>query len=149
MAMMKRLMGITLVAAPLLCAASPSAFSLIDTQGRNHTLEAHQGKWVLLNLWATWCAPCLNEMPELEALQQSRSDLVVLGLAVDGQSPARVAQFAEKLHVRYPVIAGNEAMARQFKARGYPTSILFDKNGRQVSVTEGAVTRQQVENMLR
>lgn len=149
MIMLKRLMCITLLAAPLSCAASPSSFFLTDTQGKNHTLEAHQGKWVLLNLWATWCAPCLDEMPELEALQQARSDLVVLGLAVDGQSPARVAQFAEKLHVSYPVIAGNESMAKQFRTRGYPTSILFDKTGRQVLVKEGAVTRREVENMLR
>jgi thiol-disulfide isomerase/thioredoxin len=147
--MLKRLMGITLLAAPLLCAASPSSFSLTDTEGRNHTLEAYRGKWVLVNLWATWCAPCLNEMPELEALQKARSDLVVLGLAVDGQTPARVVQFAERLNVTYPIIAGSEALAKQFRPRGYPTSILFDGAGKQVLVKEGAVTRQEVENMLR
>jgi len=147
--MLKRLMGITLLAAPLLCAASPSSFFFTDTEGKNHTLETHQGKWVLVNLWATWCAPCLNEMPELQALQKARSDLVVLGLAVDGQNPARVTQFAERLHVSYPIIAGNEAMAKQFKPRGYPTSILFDGTGKQVLVKEGVVTRQEVENMLR
>jgi len=148
--MLKRMMGITLLAAaPLLCLASPPSFSFTDTEGKNHTLETHRGKWVLVNLWATWCAPCLNEMPELQALQQDRSDLVVLGLAVDGQNPARVVQFAQKLHVTYPIIAGNEALARPFKPRGYPTSILFDGAGRQVLVKEGAVTRQDVENMLR
>jgi thioredoxin-related protein len=82
-------------------------------------------------------------------LQKARSDLVVLGLAVDGQNPARVAQFAERLHVTYPIIAGSEALAKQFKPRGYPTSILFDGSGKQVLVKEGTVTRQEVENMLR
>lgn len=46
--------------------ASAASFSLTDTQGRMHTLESHQGKWVLVNLWATECAPCLAEMPGLE-----------------------------------------------------------------------------------
>lgn len=87
-------------------------------------------------------------MPELQALQDARTDLIVLGLAVDGQNPGRVTQFAQRLRVSYPIIAGNEAMAKQFMPRGYPTSILFNGAGRQVLVKEGVVTRQEVENML-
>lgn len=140
-----------LLAAPLLACAAPAAptsFALTDMQGRTHTLAAHQGKWVLVNLWATWCVPCLTEMPELEALSRSRADLVILGVAVDGQNPRRVAQFAEKMRVTYPVIAGSDELARQFKARGYPTSILYDRAGQPVLVKEGAVTRQDIERAL-
>ena len=127
---------------------SAATFSLTDTQGRTHTLESHLGQWVLVNLWATWCAPCLAEMPELEALSKAREDLVVLGLAVDGQSPRRVMQFAEKLKISYPIIAGNADMARQFGAKGYPTSILYDATGKQVLVKEGPITRQEIEAVL-
>jgi len=129
--------------------AAPTSFSVTDVNGKTHALAGYEGKWVLVNLWATWCVPCLREMPELEALSKAHGELVVLGLAVDGQSPRRVAQFAEKLHVSYPVVAGDEKLAAQFGARGYPTSILFDPAGRQVFVQEGPVTRTQIEGLLK
>lgn len=145
--MLKRLIGpLACLIFPLL--ASAGAFSLTDTQGRMHTLQSHQGKWVLVNLWATWCAPCLVEMPELEALSKSRDDLVVLGLAVDGQSARRIMQFADKLRITYPVIAGNAEMARPFGPKGYPTSILYDASGGQALFKEGPITRQQIEDVL-
>jgi thiol-disulfide isomerase/thioredoxin len=131
---------------PILACAS--TFSLTDTEGRTHALESYQGKWVLVNLWATWCAPCLAEMPELEALSKSRNDLVVLGLAVDGQNARRVTQFAQKLNISYPIIAGNEKLAQQFKPKGFPTSILYDASGKQVLVKEGPITRLEIENVL-
>lgn len=131
---------------PLLAGAA--GFVLTDTQGRAHSLESHRGKWVLVNLWATWCAPCLAEMPELQALSKARNDLVVLGLAVDGQSARRVMQFAEKLNVSYPIIAGNAEMARQFRPKGYPTSILFNASGDQILFKEGPITRQEIEDVM-
>ena len=146
-ALLKRL-TVLLLATPLLASASPPSFSLTDMQGKTHTLSAHQGKWVLVNLWATWCIPCLTEMPELEALHKSRHDLVILGVAVDAQNPRRVAQFAGKMQVTYPIIMGNEALVKQFKARGYPTSILYDPSGELVLFKEGAVTRKGIESAL-
>ena len=146
--MLKRMaMGLVFLLLPVLAGATD--FSLTDTKGKTHSLAGHAGKWVLVNLWATWCAPCLAEMPELEALSKSRSrDLVVLGLATDGQAASRVMQFADKLGVTYPIIAGNAAVARQFSPRGYPTSILYDASGRQVLVKEGPVTQHDIESVL-
>lgn len=129
--------------------ATAAEFSFIDTQGETQSLSRYRGQWVLLNLWATWCSPCLAEMPELEALHQSHKNLVVLGLAVDGQSTARVKQFAEKLHITYPVIAGTAESAAQFKTRGYPTSFLFDALGKQVFFKEGVVTRTEIDQIVR
>jgi thiol-disulfide isomerase/thioredoxin len=139
-----------LVLALLVCPvlAGASAFSFTDVKGQTHTLAGYQGKWVLLNLWATWCRPCLMEMPELEALSQSRRELVVLGLAVDGQDARRVLQYADKLKLSYPVIAGNEKLAQQLGAKGYPTSILYDGTGKQVLFKEGPITRQEIERLL-
>lgn len=128
--------------------AGASGFSFTDTKGQTHSLASHTGKWVLVNLWATWCQPCLTELPELEALSKSRPDLVVLGVAVDGKPARQVAQLAEKLGVTYPVIAGDAAMAQQFVAKGFPTSVLFNASGQQVLVKEGPVTRQEVEGIL-
>ena len=139
-------MSLVCLGFPLFAAAS--TFSFTDLHGTTHTLESHRGKWVLVNLWATWCAPCLLEMPELEALSRARNDLVVLGLAVDGQNPERIRQFAQRLKVSYPVIAGNQQLARQFGAKGFPTSILYNASGQQVLFKEGVVTRQEIEDVL-
>jgi thiol-disulfide isomerase/thioredoxin len=135
-----------ILAYPML--ATASGFSFTDIKGQTHTLESHHGKWVLVNLWAAWCAPCLAEMPELEALSKSRSDLVVLGLSVDGQTARQLAQLTEKLKVTYPIIAGNAELARQFKPKGYPTNVLYDTTGKQVLFKEGPITRQEIQDFL-
>lgn len=145
--MLKRLaIVMALLTLPML--ANASGFSFTDTKGHAHSLDNHAGQWVLVNLWATWCAPCLAEMPELEALSRQRKDLVVLGVAVDGQGAQRVMQFADKLGVTYPIIAGNAAMAQQFGAKGFPTSVLYNASGQQVVVKEGPITRQEIEGFL-
>jgi thiol-disulfide isomerase/thioredoxin len=144
--MLKRFAISLLLAIPVLVSAAP--FSFTDLQGRTHTLEGHRGKWVLVNLWATWCAPCVLEMPELEALSRSRPDVVVLGLAIDGQNPERVRQFAKKLNVTYPVIAGSQQLAQQFRPRGFPTSVLYNPSGIRVLVKEGMITREEIEHVL-
>lgn len=145
---MKRLVvGTLLLAGSML--ANAAEFTLSDTRGQTHTLAKPSGRWVLLNLWATWCAACLTEMPELQALSQARKDLVVIGLAVDGQSPARIMQIARKLGVSYPLVAGNAAVAAPFAARGYPTSILYDPAGKQVWVKEGVLRRNELEDFFR
>ena len=123
-------------------------FSVTDTKGHVHTLDGHQGKWILVNLWATWCTPCLAEMPDLEALSKDNKDLLVIGVAVDGQTVSRVEQFAEKLHVTYPIVAGNSELVRRFKSRGYPTSILYDPTGHQVLTKEGPINRSEIANII-
>ena len=56
---------------------------LETVQGQPYDLAAHRGKWVVVNFWATWCAPCIKEMPELSALDQRRDDIEVIGLAYE------------------------------------------------------------------
>lgn len=124
------------------------AMHLTDLQGKMHTLEIHRGKWVVLNVWATWCVPCIKEMPELEALSHARSDVVVLGLAADGDSALRLRQFAQALRVTYPIIAGNDKLMREFKVKAYPTTLLFNPEGKLVLTRLGQVTRGELETHL-
>jgi thiol-disulfide isomerase/thioredoxin len=146
--MIKRFILRALLIFPIFAVAGAAGFSYTDIQGRNHTLAGYQGKWVLLNLWSTAIPSSMMEIPELEALSKSRKDLVVLGLAVDGQNPRKVAQFVEKLTITYPIIAGNQKQAKQFDIRSYPTSILYDPSGKQVLVHEGTGTRKDIESIL-
>ena len=144
----KFFMSVLLAMLPLAAFGAPTSFELTDTAGNTHSLDRHRGKWVLVNLWATWCPPCVSEMPELESLSKAHSNLVVIGLAVDGRDPERIKQFAQKLHVSYPIIAGDVEMSKQFKPRGYPTSLLFDGSGQLVLVKQGAITQAEVESVL-
>lgn len=121
---------------------------LMDVQGQLHTLEIHKGKWVVLNVWATWCAPCIKEMPELQALSRSRDDVVVLGLAADGDDVARLRQFAQALRVSYPIIAGNDKLMKEYKVQAYPTTLLFNAQGKLVMTRLGQVTRADLDAHL-
>lgn len=120
------------------------AMHLTDVKGKLHTLDGYRGKWVVLNVWATWCAPCIKEMPELEALARARPDVVVLGLAADGENVEKIVQYADALRVTYPVIAGNADMMKEYKVRAYPTTLLFDARGQLVLTRLGQISRQDL-----
>lgn len=139
-----------LLACMLLAAAcgGAQAFDYQDIDGRAHTLAAYRGKWVVLNVWATWCAPCIHEMPELDALARARTDLVVLGVAADQAAPARLRSFARALKVGYPIVAASREQVAQLKVQAYPTTLLFDPNGALVATRLGQVSRRQLEDQL-
>jgi thiol-disulfide isomerase/thioredoxin len=139
------------MAAALLAVAAcmpATAMHLTDLQGQAHTLETYRGRWLVLNVWATWCAPCIKEMPELEALSHARGDVAVIGLAADGDNVSRLRQFAKALRVTYPIIAGNDALMKEFKVQAYPTTLLFNPDGKLVMTRLGQVTRAELEAQL-
>jgi thiol-disulfide isomerase/thioredoxin len=135
-------------AALCLMSAAAQAFHYEDIDGRPHALSAYHGKWVVVNVWATWCAPCIHEMPELDALARSRPDVVVLGVAADNAAPARLRGFARALKVNYPIIAASREQLAQMKVTAYPTTLLFDPDGVLVATRMGQVTRRQLEEQL-
>jgi thiol-disulfide isomerase/thioredoxin len=131
--------------------AGAQDFSLTDAQGRTHRLSDYRGKWVVVNFWATWCPPCLEEMPDLDALYTSRRDrdLTVIGIAVDFQNPREVVEFAENMLVSYPIVLGDKRVTDQFaRVRGLPTTLIFDPKGRLVKSHLGAITRKQIEGFI-
>lgn len=93
-----------------------------------------QGKPVLVNFWATWCGPCVKEMPDLVALSEEFSARggLVLGISVDKDSDVLnlVAEFAKEHNVKYPLIIDNGELEKAFGGlRGIPTTFYVDKNG--------------------
>lgn len=143
-----------LVAAALLLAAGGAAaqeFAFKDMQGQVQRLSDYRGKWVLVNFWATWCPPCLEEVPDLVALHEShrKTDLVVIGVALDS-SRESVVEFVAKKQVSYPIVLGDYDLAAQVgEVNALPTSYLFDPSGKLVSYQEGMVTRESVESYIK
>ncbi len=145
--MLHRLLLITLLA---LTSLSSQAFTLVDSKGKSHSLAQYKGKWVLVNFWATWCPPCLEEIPDLVALHENKKNkLVVLGVAMDYRDAKQVMQFADQMMVSYPIILGDQKMAAQIGAiPGLPTTYLYNPEGKMVAYNVGALTREAVERYI-
>ncbi len=147
-------MGMRLLAAMLLLAAgaaSAGSFSFEDLQGNRQRLQDYRGKWVLVNFWATWCPPCLEEIPDLIALHEAhrKSDLVVIGVALDSTKES-VVEFVAKRKISYPIVFGNYDLAGQVgEVEALPTSYMYDPTGKLVSYQEGMVTRASVESYIK
>ena len=137
----------------LVCAASwvqAADFKVTDTDGKTHTLSGYKGKWVLVNYWATWCPPCLEEIPDLIAMHgNKKNNIVVIGIALDYRTTKQVTDFAEGLLVNYPIVLGNPQVVNQIgPVQGLPTTYLFNPDGKMVAQQVGAITREAVENYI-
>jgi thiol-disulfide isomerase/thioredoxin len=151
--MFTSLKGSLLVACLLILAFGHVAFAgdwnLKDKDGANYTLSTLHGKWVLVNFWAPWCPPCLQEMPDLDAMQQRHTDMQIIGVAVMYDSRKKVMDIVKKLSISYPIVLGNEDTAGDFGGLvGMPTSFLYSPSGELVGQHQGILTQTEVERAI-
>jgi thiol-disulfide isomerase/thioredoxin len=124
-------------------------WNLKDTNGVHYKLSEQKGKWVLVNFWAPWCPECLQEIPELNALQKQHKDMQVIGVAVMYRKNQEVTEAARAHSIAYPVVLGNEDIASDFgEMKGMPTSFLYSPSGNLVGRHDGALTRNDVEQAI-
>ncbi|MFI5265921.1 MAG: TlpA family protein disulfide reductase [Chloroflexota bacterium] len=121
------------------------AFQLQTLEGSSASLAGYRGRPVIVNFWATWCEPCKQEMPALQAESAARPDLVVLG--VDNvESAVKVKPYVDQLGVRFPILLDQDAsVMERYQVTGLPTSFFIDRSGVLRSLYRGALT----EDILR
>lgn len=141
---------------PLAGLAHGAAASFYDLEfpgpdGLQHPVSKFLGKPLVLNFWATWCPPCVKEMPDLDFLQQKHPDVTVVGLAVDAADNVR--KFNEKVPVSYPILVaghgGIQLMKEMGNSRGgLPYTILFDAQGQPIRHFLGQIDRDELDDIL-
>jgi peroxiredoxin len=115
-------------------------FTLPTPDGKSFRLSAHRGKIVFVNFWATWCLPCLEEMPAMERLYRARKDrgLVVVAVSVDS-NPALVPKFVKDHRFTFPVVVDQKMqVATSYGVRALPSSFIVDRDGRLGALALGA-----------
>jgi peroxiredoxin len=126
-------------------------FTLRDADGKLVRLSDYRGKVVLLNFWATWCAPCRLEIPwfiEFQRLHKDRG-LAVLGISMDEDGWEVVKPFVERLGVNYRILMGDDSVAQLYGGvDALPTTFLIDRQGRIASVHIGLVSKSRYEKDL-
>jgi thiol-disulfide isomerase/thioredoxin len=130
--------------------ASLPEFTLNDMWGEPHSITEWSGEPLLINFWATWCAPCRREMPLLQALHSSQDELQVLGIAIDRQTD--VQTYMAEAGINYPTLVGEQdamQVSEMFglEGLGLPFTILVTANGEILTVFIGEIEAAELETL--
>ena len=131
----------------------PPDFSLMDVSGQSRSVSEWQGKVLVINFWATWCPPCLEEIPHFINLQDKYGDqgLQFLGIALEGVD--EVTSFANKLGINYPLLVGEQEvikLAGKFGNRigGLPYTVIIDRSGTINFIKVGPLSVSEAEQVI-
>lgn len=139
---------VLLIVAPWVNAREP-AFNLPDLNQQTLRLSDFQGRWVVVNFWATWCAPCLMEMPELQAFHDANPERsMVIGVNFEELAPDKIRQFIEDLSVTFPIVLSGGQPLSGFEVKGLPTTFLVSPQGELVDTHLGTVNATMLHQRI-
>ena len=126
-------------------------FLLPDANGQMHRLSDHRGKWVVINFWATWCGPCMVEIPELIRFHERRKDrdAIVIGVNFEEIDTPDLVKFIADMGINYLVVrAGDKPILPFEPLKGLPSTFFVDPHGELVASHAGPVTDAAIEDFL-
>lgn len=129
-----------------------SAFKLTSLDGKKVSLEDFKGKPVLINFWATWCAPCKIEMPWFEEFNKkySAQGLQIVGITEDDAPKETVQNTVQHTGVTYPILHTDNKVDKAYGGIDYlPSSFFVDRNGTIVAQTAGLASKDEIEASIR
>lgn len=132
--------------------AHAADFTFSDINGKRVKLADYRGQWVIANIWATWCPPCLEEIPELISFHNAHKDkdAVVLGLNYEEIALPKLKKFVGDLRINYPVlITTPEIEIELAPITGFPSTFLISPQGQVVLLIQGAVTKEKLEGYIK
>lgn len=140
------LLGILALSGPAYAAPN-----FTDINGHRIDLETYRGKWVVVNYWATWCPPCLEEIPELVLFHENHKDkdAVVVGVSMEETTAAALSSFIDENMMTYPVVPMRRDMPMIGSIPGLPTTYVIDPQGNTVAKKVGQVTSDMLESFIK
>jgi peroxiredoxin len=125
-------------------------FDLPLLDGGQVSLSEQRGKVVILDFWATWCAPCEIQMPVLDALWEhvDREEWMIIGISVDQVPANEVVAWVAERGFRYPIALGDPDLAMRYGVIGYPTLVVIDPQGRIFERHTGVWSRPEIEEIV-
>ena len=131
--------------------AEPVDFTLLDMEDKEQKLSDYRGKWVVVNYWATWCPPCLTEIPELVNFHEDHKDkdAVVLGVNFEDIGLKGLQRFSEEYFMNYPVLRTKPGPSSALgPIPGLPTTYLISPEGEIVARQVGPVTEKSITDYI-
>ncbi len=125
---------------------APIDFTRAGLDGEPVSLSDFRGRWVVVNFWATWCGPCIREIPVLDALHRARDDVVVVGVNFETIALDQLREFSRDIGISYPVVqVGQEPLLPFEPLKGLPSTFVVSPDANLAAVRVGEVDRAWLE----